>query len=363
MDWSNDQHKRRVLERSALHTYTGDRSLQPLQDEINKALYSDAEVAPEKQNEMVSDEPNNQISGVDIDNVEPLINRRKELLRSKQFSFSKSKGKLGFDAGEEDDDDEMISDDDLHLLPTKDYIQDLQKTFAKNVDASPNNYKVKQLYQEAKYADQAGNFERAKLFLLQLRQVAPRDTRVIRRLARLDMQEGKIHNAREILQDSLRTMPKNGDLLQGLGQLELKCGNTQKARLFFKDAIVASPKFPNPYHALATLEHSEGNIRVATTILRMGLKHCPTNHRLHHALGDLYREARMLDMAEKAYCKGLNCIEAEAEETGRPLDWGTSFLYSALSYISYDKGNVVESRQWLRKSIEMANNRMHSQGW
>ena len=97
MDWSNDQHKRRVLERSALHTYTGDRSLQPLQDEINKALYSDAEVAPEKQNEMVSDEPNNQISGVDIDNVEPLINRRKELLRSKQFSFSKSKGKLGFD--------------------------------------------------------------------------------------------------------------------------------------------------------------------------------------------------------------------------------------------------------------------------
>jgi len=361
LDWTTDQHKRRVLERNALHTYTGD---SPLQEAINKSLYSDAEVAPEKQNEKLSKELNNKISGADIDNVEPLINRRKELLRSKQFSFSKSKGKLGFDAGlDEDDDDEMISDDDLHLLPTKDYLMDLKKTFAKNVDASPNNYKVKQLYQQAKYADQAGDFERAKSFLFQLRQVAPRDTRVIRRLARLDLQEGKIHNAREILQDSLRTMPKNGDLLQGLGQLELKCGNTQKARRFFKDAIVASPKFPNPYHALATLEHSEGNIRVATTILRMGLKHCPTNHRLHHALGDLYREARMLDMAEKAYCKGLKCIEAAAEETGRPLDWGKSFLYSALSYISYDKGDVVESREWLRKSIEMANNRMHSQGW
>ncbi len=41
------------MERRALHTYTGDRSLQPLQDEINKALYSDAEVAAHWENEFL----------------------------------------------------------------------------------------------------------------------------------------------------------------------------------------------------------------------------------------------------------------------------------------------------------------------
>jgi tetratricopeptide (TPR) repeat protein len=361
LDWTNGQHRRRVLERNALHTSAGDT---PLQDAINEALYSEITADLIKQNDRILEESNTEINDeADIDYVEPLINHRKALLRSQKFSFSKAKGNLGFDAGlddSEEEDDDMIRDD---LLPTKDYMMDLQKTFAKHMDASPNNYKVKQLYQHAKYADQAGDRESAKTYLLQLRQVAPQDTRVIRRLARLEMQEGKVHIAREILQSGLRSMPKNGDMLQGLGQLELKCGNTQKARTYFKDAIVASPKFPNPYHALATLEHSAGNIRIATTILRTGLKHCPTNHRLHHALGDLYREAQMLDLAEKAYLKGLKCIEAEAEESGRSLDWGKSFLFSALSYISYDKGDITECRNWLRKSVEMGNNRMHSQGW
>ena len=236
------------------------------------------------------------------DCVEPLINCRKALLRSKKFSFNnKSKGTLGFEVGIETDDDDNAAFAHDYLMPTKAYLSDLRKAFDKNVDRVPNNFQVKQLYQRAKHADQAGDTKSTKAYLQELREVTPGDYRVIRRLACLEMQEGRVHKAGEILQVGLHEMPKNGDILQGLGQLELKTGNKNEARGYFKEAITASPAFPNPYHALATLEHSEGNIRVATTILRMELKHCPSIHRLHHALGDLYRESKMLDMAEKAY--------------------------------------------------------------
>lgn len=161
----------------------------------------------------------------------------------------------------------------------------------------------------------------------------------------------------------MRTSPNDSHLLHGLGQLERKCGNLHNARDYFKEAIQASPKIPNPYHALGTLEHSQGNIRAATTVLRMGLKQCPSNHRLHHALGDLYREAKMLDMAEKAYLKGLKCLDVETSSTGRAMNWSRSFFYTAMSYLSYDRDNKDGCRKWLQKSIDLTHNKMHSQGW
>ncbi len=334
----------------------------PIQDAIDSALYRTG--IPETSSAPETPECTFDTNSGSLDCIEPLINRRKELLRSNKFSFSKSKGSLGFDIDEEDDVEDFGAGDIVDdMIPTEQYLSDLKKTFDKNVATAPNNYQVKQLYQQAKYADQAGDYESAKFYLNQLRVVTPKDTRVTRRLARLEMQDGNLHEARKVLQSKLRTMPKNGDLLQGLGQLEVKCGNTDLARQYFKDAIAASPEFANPYHALGTLEHSEGNIKVATTILRLGLKHCPSNHRLHHALGDLYREAKMLDMAEKAYNKGLKCIEMESQLSGKRLDWGKSFFYTAMSYLSYDRGEIDQARKWLRKSVELANNEMHSQGW
>mmetsp|Transcript_7149 Transcript_7149/g.13562 ORF Transcript_7149/g.13562 Transcript_7149/m.13562 type:complete len:836 (-) Transcript_7149:98-2605(-) len=372
MEWTNDQHRQTVLERNALRN----KSLlggNPLEDVIQNELLADAvppPVVPAEKRELSIAEKFSSDQEVD-DYVEPLINRRKALLRSKNLSFIKTKkSERVNDDGDDDvdeEDSELVEDEDLilalNLQPTKDYLTDLKKTFDKNVSKAPNNYQVKQLYQKAKAADQVGDVKSAKKYLLQLQKVTPQDTRVIRRLARLESQEGNVDKAKKILQSALRSMPKSGDLLQGLGQLEVTCGNSQKARQYFREAILSSPKFPNPYHALATLEHSEGNIRVATAILRLGLKHCPTNHRLHHALGDLYREANMLDLAEKAYQKGLRCVELEAEESGKCLDWGKSFLYTALSYVYYDKGDIAECRKWLRKSIDSGNNNMHSQGW
>eukprot|EP00551_Chaetoceros_affinis_P009451 CAMPEP_0203669648 /NCGR_PEP_ID=MMETSP0090-20130426/5949_1 /ASSEMBLY_ACC=CAM_ASM_001088 /TAXON_ID=426623 /ORGANISM="Chaetoceros affinis, Strain CCMP159" /LENGTH=1189 /DNA_ID=CAMNT_0050534373 /DNA_START=368 /DNA_END=3937 /DNA_ORIENTATION=+ len=425
LQWTHDQHKRRVLERNALRMSTA----HPLHDAIDQALHSNSNAARssdsfdsylsssfdafssasaaaaaadpsvstsrrEQQKKQASTSPPSTLSkeGSDsdsVDTIEPLINRRKALLRSKQFSFSKNKkGVLGFDIGSDttqddslintdDEDEEEEEYDELFMLPTKDYLSGLTKTFhdsksvpsvesqnteTEDVDVM-NNYELKELYLEAKYADQKGDAHSARMLLEKLHRVTPNDTRVIRRLARLEMQENHFHRGREILQTGLRLLPNDAYLLHGLGQLERKCGNLNKARDYFKEAIQASPKIPNPYHALGTLEHSQGNIRAATTVLRMGLKQCPSNHRLHHALGDLYREAKMLDMAEKAYLRGLKCLDMESSSTGRPLNWSRSFFYTAMSYLSYDRDDKTAARKWLQKSINLVNKKMHSQGW
>ena len=437
LEWTHNQHKRRVLERNAYRSS----SSQPLHDAIDQAIHSNdsfdsfstssfdafsaasasasfsststprttttkrrydrngnAGQEPEQQNKGGTEESiiNGNEGEDSVDTIEPLINRRKALLRSKHFSFSKNKkGVLGFDINtnnvdsttEEDEEDYDYDYDDvdnfLSTPPTEDYLNDLTKTFheSKSVVVLPedssdvsrsgllddvdamNNYQLKELYLEAKRADQSGNIQKAKVLLQKLHSFTPKDTRVIRRLARLEIQENNYDKGRKILQDGLRILPNDSYILQGLGQLERSCGNLNKAREYFKEAIQRSPSIPNPYHALGTLEHSQGNIRAATTVLRMGLKQCPSNHRLHHALGDLYREAKMLDMAEKAYLRGLKCLDVESSSSGRALNWSRSFFYTAMSYLSYDRGDVDICKMWLKKSTDHVHNKMHSQGW
>ena len=335
-----------------------------------------------------------------LDGIEPLINRRKTLLRSKKPAPTLQKAVLGFDLGSTtgkidiNDKPEYLSSvveqssatrnrikqsksisssileqersrdivDDI-TPPTDEVLSGLNKAFYQAKTSSSNNFQVKQLYLQAKHADQRGDLEKAKYFLNQLLQETPNDSRVIRRLSRLHMQEGKYNDARGILLSGLNSNPKDGHLFHGLATLELDIGNLDGARKNFKASIRATPEYPNPYHALGTLEHSLGNIRVATTVLRMGLKQCPTNHRLHHALGDLYRDAKMFDLAEKCYRKGLDCLDAESEHKGKDMQWSKSFFYTSMSYISYERHEKMECRKWLRKSIERTDNRMHAQGW
>lgn len=371
--WTKEQHKRRVLERNGI--------LQNDSDQIDDAIG-------------VIDDDN-------LDGIEPLINRRKSLLRSKKPAPELEKGTLGFDLGltrtkfDSNDKPEYLSSVaeqssaarnrikksksissslrrnqelshdfvDYITEPTEEYLSGLNKAFYETQPSTANNFKVKQLYLQAKHADQSGDLERAKHLLNQLLQYTPNDSRVLRRLSRLCYEEGRVDEARNVLLSGLKSNPKDGHLLHGLGNIELNSGNLDSARKNYKEAIRATPKFPNPYHALGTLEHSLGKVRVATTVLRMGLKHCPTNHRLHHALGDLYRDAKMYDLAEKCYLTGLDCLDAESKYTGKELSWSKSFFYTALSYVSYEKHEKMECRKWLMRSIGNADNKMHSQGW
>lgn len=231
----------------------------------------------------------------------------------------------------------------------KDYRSFLTKAFEKSSSTASNNRQVKELYAAAKAADQAGDREASKTLLLRLKNMTPNDGRILRRLARMETEEGNVAEARAILQEGVRLLPDNAHLWHGLGQLEV---SPSRQRQCYEKAIAADPSLPHPYHALGTLEHSHGRIAAALKVLKKGIHYSPTNHRLHHALGDLYREAKMLDMAEKSYLRAL--------EYGPKVSH--CFAYTALAFLSYEKDEMDDCRYWLRKSVSLNKGR-HAQGW
>ncbi|KAL7487797.1 hypothetical protein ACHAW6_013381 [Cyclotella cf. meneghiniana] len=246
---------------------------------------------------------------------------------------------------EEDDDDEADSS-----IVDEESISQLSRSF--NAPSTFSNRDVREMYMEAKFADQNGDRVKSKRILRQLRDVTPHDMRVVRRLARMEQEDGNLATARMLLQKGLRQDPSNSYLLHGLGQLEREAGNDSLAKKYFRISIEKNPSFSNPYHALGTLEHSHGNIKSALAVIKMGLKYNPTNHRLHHALGDIYLDAQMLDLAEDSYLASLQNVERE---------WGKSFAYTSLSFVAYAKGDIEECRALLRQSLDI-NGGMHAQG-
>jgi len=309
---------------------------------------------------------------VDVDpksyDVDTLTNRRKALTKEKKRSGrgSSYRGILGLvdetyfsnttdavDLDEEEEDDEETTDDDSTVNEasiTKASISQLSKTF--NTPSSNfSNRDVREMYFEAKAADQAGNRKRSKAILFQLRDATPHDMRVVRRLARMEQEDGNLVQARTMLQHALNAEPDNAHLLHGLGQLERSAGNDYSAKKYFRRASKRNPTFPNPYHALGTLEHTHGNIRAALTVIKEGIKNCPQNHRLYHALGDVYLDANMLDLAEESYLAGLQ----------HGSIWSKAFFYTSLSFVSYAKGHTRDCRTLLRQSLQI-NGGMHAQG-
>lgn len=226
-------------------------------------------------------------------------------------------------------------------------IEDLTKAFTSST--STNNIQVKQLYAAAKLADQQGDADLSKQILLQLKGQTPGDARVYRRIARLEKESGNLSAARSVLQEGLRRHPRNGFLWHGLGQM---AANDQDAKKYWRKAMEVDPSLPHPYHALGTLQHTQGHVALAMKTLKTGVQYCPTNHRLHHALGDLYRDAKMLDMAALCYRKAL--------QHGPPVSLG--FAYTALAYVDYEQGDVNGCRGWLRKAVSLNSGR-HANGW
>merc|ERR1712151_69323 len=241
---------------------------------------------------------------------------------------------------------------DFSPKTTQEYRSELTKVFEASVSLS--NYEVKQLYAQAKRADQAGDRKLSKQILFQLKDSLPNDGRIYRRLSRMFLEEGDLNQARFILQEGLRVIPDNAFLWHGLGQLEMKTESKfMEARKYFQRAIQCDPSLPHPYHAWGTLEHKQGRIAAAMNTLKKGIEYCPTNHRLHHALGDLYREAKMLDMAEKAYRRSL--------EHGSG-DVNYCYAYSALANVAYEREKVDQCRTWLKRAVSVNDGR-HAKGW
>jgi tetratricopeptide (TPR) repeat protein len=219
-----------------------------------------------------------------------------------------------------------------------DYRHLLSKVFDKP-SARYSNRDVKQMYAASKHADQAGDRELSKRILEELKIATPNDARVFRRLARMENEEGNVVAAKAILKEGLKLHPDNAYLWHGLAQLET--GSTQ--REMYGRAIAADPSLPHPHHALGTLEHTMGRVANAMKILKRGLEYCPTNHRLHHALGDVYRDAKMLNLAERSYEKAV--------QHGPHVSHG--FAYTALAYVAYEQGQVDRARRWLQRAVNV----------
>jgi len=277
----------------------------------------------------------------------------------------KNQGVLGLiDESYFEEEEDATTEDSNNNMVNQESITQLSKTF--NAPSSTyTNREVRQLYIQAKLADQQGNKSKSKSILHELRLATPHDMRIIRRLSRLEQEDGNIHAAKSLLLHGLTIDSNNVYLIHGLGQLERTIGNDYTAKKYYRRAIKqiqqqeqqANGKkqkrpFPNPYHALGTLEHTHGNIRSALNVIKEGIKYCPTNHRLHHALGDVYLDANMLDLAEESYLTGIRYGP----------EWGKSFVYTSLSYVSYAKGHINDCRSLLKQSIDMANGGMHGQG-
>jgi len=285
--------------------------------------------------------------------VEALTNRRKAINENSSKGNTK-KGTLGLvdqsffdkDTDELSDEDDSVPDD---KVVTSESRAQLSRSFNKPTKYS--NRDLREMYMQAKFADQNGDRPKCKSLLRQLRQATPTDMRVVRRLSRIELEDGNVTTARKLLQSGIRQCPNDAHLLHGLGQLERSCGNDSTARQYFQRATEKNPTFPNPYHALGTLEHSHGNIKMALAVIKRGIQNCPTNHRLHHALGDIYLDAQMLDLAEESYFSALQNVEQE---------WGKSFVYNSLSYVAYAKGNIEDCRNLLQQSLDI--NDMHAQG-
>jgi hypothetical protein len=179
LHWTNEQHTRRVMERNAFHGNSYQSSLNQYNDDDDTTLEtmdpssSSQNAIPPTSSINLGSTSTSSDEVVSTDNIEPLINRRKALLRSKLFSFSKSKNDLKPSVSgdfEEDEDDDDDDDDDreestmlLNVSSTQDIRSNLQKTFdQKTLESTPNNYQLKTLYLQAKHADQLGNIPLAK---------------------------------------------------------------------------------------------------------------------------------------------------------------------------------------------------------
>eukprot|EP00429_Kryptoperidinium_foliaceum_P004102 CAMPEP_0176008464 /NCGR_PEP_ID=MMETSP0120_2-20121206/3758_1 /TAXON_ID=160619 /ORGANISM="Kryptoperidinium foliaceum, Strain CCMP 1326" /LENGTH=893 /DNA_ID=CAMNT_0017341249 /DNA_START=306 /DNA_END=2987 /DNA_ORIENTATION=- len=304
--------------------------------------HHDENVAEAETEDTASDEgsstPNSLAEWARTIDIEPLLQKRKEIIRQKREGRpSPKKQQPRIDPSKES---------------TADYLKSLARALRAPSSPYASNIKVKELYAASKQADQLGERKVAIDLLQTLLMVTPSDARVYRRLARMYSEQGDVDKAKDTLRAGLDQQPENPWLWHGLGQIERNHGTYKKAKECFAKAIEHDPTYAHAYHALGTMEHGQGNIASAMRIIKKGLEFSPTNHRLWHAYGDVYRAAQMLDDAERSYRRAL--------KHGPHTSYG--FAFSALAAVSYEFGDVDKARSWLSKAVEMNDGR-HAHGW
>ena len=106
-------------------------------------------------------------SSSSIGEIEPLINRRKALRRSKDADQAQSLPVDGKKDEEDIDSSVNVSDEGATFAPTREYLSELVQAF-NSPTAKCSNLEVNEMYMAAKLADQGGDRRLAKKILTEL---------------------------------------------------------------------------------------------------------------------------------------------------------------------------------------------------
>ncbi|MBC7925035.1 MAG: tetratricopeptide repeat protein [Bryobacteraceae bacterium] len=222
---------------------------------------------------------------------------------------------------------------------------------------------VRSLAAAAFVAERRNDTERALVYLLKARALAPASVPLLVQFGRVCLQRelgqdslealGKAHRAQPGHQEALyllaaanitveqfqeaykllveftRQAPGNATAHHSLGWLDLKLNRPESARSHFDQALKLAPDFPNTLLELADLDLISGDLDRSEQSVMRALKQKPNSARGHLILGDIANQRGDIEKAQNAY------------ETAIRHDENLAAAHSRLARILFRKRDVA----------------------
>jgi tetratricopeptide (TPR) repeat protein len=137
--------------------------------------------------------------------------------------------------------------------------------------------RAQEISEHAQQAIDHGNYEQAKVDLLDLVSQLPRSPEAQQRLGTVLQLEGRLAEAETYFQAALERDPDYVEALIGLGQVEAQRGDVLAAVKRFETAIEIDPHRSNAHNSLGRLLEAMGNTDEALAEYFRALEHEPNN--------------------------------------------------------------------------------------
>lgn len=149
--------------------------------------------------------------------------------------------------------------------------------------------------------------------LLEVEQLAPRDTEVHILLGTVYREQGLYEEAEAQFNRAIELDPRWGDAYGGRGLVrEERRDEGDAAVADFQKAIALSPNNPQHYNNLGFALYVRGRYEDAVRALREGLRHDPASRRMRNNLGFVYGRLGLYNRAMHEFERGGSRAEAES---------------------------------------------------
>ena len=122
------------------------------------------------------------------------------------------------------------------------------------------------LFDEAREAEEAEDWERAATLYRRCVEIEPKDPDVAFNLSHVLLQKGEWQEARRYLTKVLKLDPTYAEAWYNLGAIAREQGDPESAKRHLRQAISADPGYPDPLYNLALLEFDAGDYAQATRL-------------------------------------------------------------------------------------------------